>query len=164
MYAGQWGMPTFNVASIFGMLAGVLAGMIESIGDYYAAARMSGAPPPPLHATNRGVFVARIWIPFVIRFYRCFYRRDRLFPCRLVGKRIRYYIIQWEHWSHWNNEGQQLTKSLTVSIINYTGGESASNPSGCSRCHASRCDRQIWGSIRDYSWSDYWRNILGYVW
>ncbi|ELU11132.1 hypothetical protein CAPTEDRAFT_161086, partial [Capitella teleta] len=53
-------MPTFNVASIFGMLAGVLAGMIESIGDYYAAARMSGAPPPPLHATNRGVFIEGI--------------------------------------------------------------------------------------------------------
>ncbi|ELT93132.1 hypothetical protein CAPTEDRAFT_107736, partial [Capitella teleta] len=59
-YPGQWGMPTFNVASIFGMLAGVLAGMIESIGDYYAAARMSGAPPPPLHATNRGVFIEGI--------------------------------------------------------------------------------------------------------
>ena len=29
--------------------------MIESLGDYYACARLSGAPPPPPHAINRGV-------------------------------------------------------------------------------------------------------------
>ena len=37
------------------MLAGVLASMIESVGDYYACARLSGAPPPPRHAINRGI-------------------------------------------------------------------------------------------------------------
>ena len=37
------------------MLAGVLASAIESIGDYYACARMAGAPPPPIHAINRGI-------------------------------------------------------------------------------------------------------------
>ena len=41
---GQWGRPTFSVAAALGMLAGVLAGMVESIGDYYACARISGAP------------------------------------------------------------------------------------------------------------------------
>ena len=51
---GQWGLPTISAASVFGMLPGVLAGMIESVGDYYAAARMCGAPPPPVHAINRG--------------------------------------------------------------------------------------------------------------
>ena len=40
---------------MFGMLAGVLASMIESVGDYYACARLSGAPPPPNHAINRGI-------------------------------------------------------------------------------------------------------------
>ena len=54
MFSGQWGVPTFSVASVFGMLSGVLAGMIESIGDYYACARLSGAPSPPVHAINRG--------------------------------------------------------------------------------------------------------------
>ena len=29
--------------------------MIESIGDYYACATISGAPPPPKHAINRGI-------------------------------------------------------------------------------------------------------------
>lgn len=38
-YIGQWGTPTVTVSGVFGMLAGVLASMIESIGDYYAAAR-----------------------------------------------------------------------------------------------------------------------------
>ena len=51
----QWGIPTVSVAGVFGMLAGVLASAIESIGDYYACARMSGAPPPPVHAINRGI-------------------------------------------------------------------------------------------------------------
>ncbi len=37
------------------MMAGVLASAIESIGDYYACARLSGAPPPPTHAINRGI-------------------------------------------------------------------------------------------------------------
>ncbi|PIK50018.1 putative solute carrier family 23 member 2 [Apostichopus japonicus] len=37
------------------MIAGILASMVESIGDYYACARISGAPPPPEHAVNRGI-------------------------------------------------------------------------------------------------------------
>ena len=52
---GQWGTPTVTVAAVFGMLAGILASMIESIGDYYACARLAGAPPPPVHALNRGI-------------------------------------------------------------------------------------------------------------
>jgi len=46
-----------SVAAVFGMLAGVLAGAIESIGDYYACARLAGAPPPPVHAINRGMTI-----------------------------------------------------------------------------------------------------------
>lgn len=33
---------------------------MESIGDYYACARLSGAPPPPTHAINRGIAVEGI--------------------------------------------------------------------------------------------------------
>ncbi|XP_071816749.1 solute carrier family 23 member 1-like isoform X2 [Apostichopus japonicus] len=54
-YPGQWGVPTVTLAGFLGMLAGVIASMIESIGDYYACARLSGAPPPPAHAVNRGI-------------------------------------------------------------------------------------------------------------
>ncbi|XP_047476945.1 solute carrier family 23 member 1-like isoform X1 [Penaeus chinensis] len=59
-YPGQWGAPTVSVAGVFGMLAGVLASMIESVGDYYACARLAGAPPPPTHAVNRGIGIEGI--------------------------------------------------------------------------------------------------------
>ena len=45
------------VLGVFGMLAGVLSSAIESVGDYYACARLAGAPRPPTHAINRlGIF------------------------------------------------------------------------------------------------------------
>jgi len=54
-YPFQWGLPTVSAAGVFGMVAGVLASAIESVGDYYACARLAGAPPPPPHAINRGI-------------------------------------------------------------------------------------------------------------
>merc|ERR1719228_2123519 len=54
-YPFQWGRPTVSVEGVLGMLAGVTASAIESVGDYYACARLSGAPPPPPHAINRGI-------------------------------------------------------------------------------------------------------------
>uniref|UniRef100_A0A3B3WIW2 Uncharacterized protein n=1 Tax=Poecilia mexicana TaxID=48701 RepID=A0A3B3WIW2_9TELE len=67
-YPGQWGIPTVSLSSVLGMMAGVLASTMESIGDYYACARLSGAPPPPIHAINRGIavegmgcFLAALW-------------------------------------------------------------------------------------------------------
>ncbi|MGJ8723309.1 MAG: uracil-xanthine permease family protein [Roseibacillus sp.] len=51
----QWGMPAFGAAAIIGMLAGYIASMIESTGDYYAAARMSKAPVPDAKTVNRGI-------------------------------------------------------------------------------------------------------------
>ena len=57
VFVGQWGTPTVSVAGVIGMLAGVMAGIIESVGDYYACARLSGAPPVPQHAVNRGILM-----------------------------------------------------------------------------------------------------------
>ncbi|MEM0965995.1 MAG: solute carrier family 23 protein [Verrucomicrobiota bacterium] len=51
----QWGMPIFGVAAIVGMLSGYIASMIESTGDYFAAARMSEAPTPNAKTINRGI-------------------------------------------------------------------------------------------------------------
>ena len=51
----QWGMPQFGVAAFVGMLAGYIASMVESIGDYYAWARLSGAPIPDQRTINRGI-------------------------------------------------------------------------------------------------------------
>uniref|UniRef100_A0A8C7BWR5 Solute carrier family 23 member 2 n=1 Tax=Neovison vison TaxID=452646 RepID=A0A8C7BWR5_NEOVI len=54
-YPFQWGLPTVSAAGVIGMLSAVVASIIESIGDYYACARLSCAPPPPIHAINRYV-------------------------------------------------------------------------------------------------------------
>lgn len=56
---GQWGLPVVTVAGVLGMLSATMAGIVESIGDYYACARLAGAAPPPVHAINRwvGVFL-----------------------------------------------------------------------------------------------------------
>ena len=55
----KWGFPDLaNPAFIggsLGMLAGYLASMIESIGDYYACARISEAPVPTSKMISRGL-------------------------------------------------------------------------------------------------------------
>ncbi|XP_063106610.1 solute carrier family 23 member 2-like isoform X4 [Cavia porcellus] len=56
-YPGQWGLPTVSLAGVFGIIAGVISSMVESVGDYYACARLAGAPPPPKHAINRGICI-----------------------------------------------------------------------------------------------------------
>uniref|UniRef100_H3CZF8 Uncharacterized protein n=1 Tax=Tetraodon nigroviridis TaxID=99883 RepID=H3CZF8_TETNG len=56
-YPGQWGMPTVSLAGVFGLIAGIICSMAESVGDYHACAKLSGAPPPPKHAINRGIGV-----------------------------------------------------------------------------------------------------------
>src|SRR5690606_40096666 len=58
-YPFQWGVPSIEMSTFFagfvGMLAGYLASMVESIGDYYACARLSGAPRPDKKTINRGI-------------------------------------------------------------------------------------------------------------
>lgn len=39
---GQWGLPTVSISGVLGMIAGILASMIESVADYYACARIAG--------------------------------------------------------------------------------------------------------------------------
>jgi len=51
----QWGMPVFGAAATVGMLAGYLASIVESVGDYYACARLAGAPIPDRRIVNRGI-------------------------------------------------------------------------------------------------------------
>ncbi|XP_076349441.1 solute carrier family 23 member 1-like [Tachypleus tridentatus] len=54
--SGQWGLPTVSIGAVFGMFTGVLASVLESVGDYYACARLVSAPPLPPSAINRGIF------------------------------------------------------------------------------------------------------------
>ena len=43
-----------TLAAVLGMIAAIIASIIESVGDYYACARLAGATVPPSSAVNRG--------------------------------------------------------------------------------------------------------------
>jgi len=50
-----WGTPLFDPGLIFAALAGFLASMVESFGDYHGAAAMAEAPPPTDKQISRGI-------------------------------------------------------------------------------------------------------------
>jgi nucleobase transporter 1/2 len=50
-------MPTYSVAGYMGMMAATISSIIESVGDYFVAARLSEVPNPPAHAINRGIAI-----------------------------------------------------------------------------------------------------------
>jgi nucleobase transporter 1/2 len=54
-YPGQWGPLKFKSFAIVPMLGGMLAGMIESVGDCYSCAKLCGAPPPTPGIISRGL-------------------------------------------------------------------------------------------------------------
>ena len=61
--AVQWGKPTASISAVCAILSGVLATTIESVGDYHACAKLSGVPPPPLHAVNRGnLYIVMLYV------------------------------------------------------------------------------------------------------
>ncbi len=50
-----WGLPKFHVGFFFAILAGYLASIIESIGDYHAISYMSGSGDPTRKQLSRGI-------------------------------------------------------------------------------------------------------------
>jgi len=54
-YPTQWGAPVFEGWAIAPMLGAMIASMVESIADYYACAKLSGAPPPTGAVISRGL-------------------------------------------------------------------------------------------------------------
>ncbi len=50
-----WGLPVFSAAFIVATLAGYLASMIESFGDYHACAHLAGAADPTPAQISRGI-------------------------------------------------------------------------------------------------------------
>ncbi|ARS91384.1 uracil-xanthine permease family protein [Natrarchaeobaculum aegyptiacum] len=51
----QWGTPEVTSAFVIGMFAGVLASIVESIGDYYAVANLTGSAAPSERRINHGI-------------------------------------------------------------------------------------------------------------
>lgn len=54
---GQFGPPDFSVSVFVGFLIATIISVLDSIGDYYACAKTCNVPPPPNHATNRGIAI-----------------------------------------------------------------------------------------------------------
>ncbi len=50
-----WGRPTFHTGFIVAVLAGFLASMIESVGDYHACSYMAGGGDPTSKQISRGI-------------------------------------------------------------------------------------------------------------
>ncbi len=50
-----WGAPKFHLGFFLAILAGYLASMIESVGDYHAVSYMSGGGDPTAKQLNRGI-------------------------------------------------------------------------------------------------------------
>jgi len=55
IYPLQWGVPSVTPAFVIGMLAGIAASIVESIGDYHAVARLSGMGAPSSERMNHGI-------------------------------------------------------------------------------------------------------------
>jgi xanthine/uracil permease len=51
----QWGTPQFTGSFAVGMIAGMLASVIESFGDYHSVARMAGEGAPNSRRINHGL-------------------------------------------------------------------------------------------------------------
>lgn len=54
-YPFQWGTPIFDAGSVFGMMGAALVSSAETTATLYAAARLSGATPPPAHVLSRSI-------------------------------------------------------------------------------------------------------------
>ena len=54
---GQFGPAGFSIAAFFACFMATMLSILDSIGDYYACARVSRVPPPPVHAVNRGIVI-----------------------------------------------------------------------------------------------------------
>ncbi|KAL0545664.1 hypothetical protein IC582_015554 [Cucumis melo] len=54
-YPFQWGTPIFRASHVFGMMGATLVASAESTGTFFAAARLSGATPPPSYIFNRSI-------------------------------------------------------------------------------------------------------------
>ena len=51
--------------TVYGSLFVISAAMGQEIANYYACARVSQVPPPPLHAVNRGTLVSGLIQVFI---------------------------------------------------------------------------------------------------
>lgn len=56
-FAGQYGPFSFSTAACLSFLIATLISVLDSVGDYYACAKICRVPAPPRHAVNRGIMI-----------------------------------------------------------------------------------------------------------
>ena len=80
-FKGQFGTPLYDTGAFIAFMMGTISSIIDSIGDYYACAKVCHAPPPPNHAVNRGM-----WIPLSRILYnkRCMQKNSILYLLQSV--------------------------------------------------------------------------------
>ena len=57
LFSGQFGSPLFSIPGFVSFIIATVLAILDSVGDYYACARVSRVPPPPGHAVNRGILI-----------------------------------------------------------------------------------------------------------
>lgn len=57
---GQYGTPGFSSAALVSFMIATFISVLDSIGDYFACARICVVPTPPSHAVNRGILAEGI--------------------------------------------------------------------------------------------------------
>ncbi|XP_065924790.1 solute carrier family 23 member 1 isoform X3 [Magallana gigas] len=56
-YPDQFGSISFSASIFMGFFIGTIMSILDSIGDYYACAKICNLPPPPAHCVNRGIAI-----------------------------------------------------------------------------------------------------------
>ncbi|XP_045169343.2 solute carrier family 23 member 2-like isoform X2 [Mercenaria mercenaria] len=56
-YPGQYGAFGFSAAAFLSFMIATVMSILDSIGDYYACAKVARVPAPPKHAVNRGILI-----------------------------------------------------------------------------------------------------------
>ncbi|KAL8606081.1 hypothetical protein ACOMHN_044417 [Nucella lapillus] len=56
-YPGQFGPPSISLAATVGFFSATVASLVESVGDYLAAAKCCRVMSPPNHAISRGILM-----------------------------------------------------------------------------------------------------------
>ncbi|XP_060563739.1 solute carrier family 23 member 1-like isoform X2 [Ruditapes philippinarum] len=59
-YPGQYGPFGFSASAFLSFMIATFMSILDSIGDYYACAKVTRVPAPPKHAVNRGILIEGI--------------------------------------------------------------------------------------------------------
>ena len=143
------------------MFAGVLASAIESVGDYYACARLSGAPPPPVHAVNRGIGMEGIGCVIAGLWGTGNGTTSYSENIGAIGVTKVIFYIPYVFGS--DNDSQTQCKQIQSSL-HFIGGKSESCSSWRYYNDSTRAAIEIRCPFHPHSRAYRWRNILCHVW